>query len=142
MPKARTATPVTLSREQRRELERLWFIYGNYGPKQTPGNHGFIQGLLEHGVDLRPLFTKRTGKAEKPTAECEELVDAVLASQGGTEDEQARPGSGKGLSVVKSHAPEPLPGDPEVKALIEDMQRRQRLRREQSDAEDDTPDAA
>jgi hypothetical protein len=142
MPKARTATPVTLSRAQRKELERLWFIYGNYGPKQTPGNHGFIQGLLEHGVDLRPLFTKRTGKAEKPTAECEELVDAVLASEDAPDDELPPSRAGRGLSVVRSQVREPSPGDPEIEALIEDLKRSQRLLREQSEIDDDTPDAA
>jgi hypothetical protein len=143
MPKARIATPVTLSREQRRELERLWFIYGNYGPKQTPGNHSFIQGLLEHGVDLRPLFTKRTGKAERPTAECEHVVDAVLASsEDDTEETEAQHRPGKVLSVVKSIVQELQPVDKELEALIDDMQRRQRLMREQSEAEDDTPDAA
>lgn len=64
MPRSRKATPVTLTPEQRERLERLWFHYGNYGPRTTPGNHQFIQGLLEHGVDVRPLFTKRTPKSE------------------------------------------------------------------------------
>jgi hypothetical protein len=33
MAKRRIATPVTLTDAQRERLERLWFVYGNYGPK-------------------------------------------------------------------------------------------------------------
>jgi len=62
MAKRRKAAEVTLTRWQRERLERLWFYYGNYGPKTTPGNHGFIQGILEHGVDVRPLRSARTPK--------------------------------------------------------------------------------
>jgi hypothetical protein len=82
MAKRRKAKPVTLTDGQRDRLERLWFYYGNYGPQATPGNHQFIQGLLEHGLDLRPLQTKRTPKAERPTEECEAAVEAVLAAGG------------------------------------------------------------
>jgi hypothetical protein len=76
----RKATPVALTDPQRERLERLWFYYGNYGPAAAPGNHQFIQGLLEHGLDLRPLLTKRSPKSEKPTPECEQSVEAVLAA--------------------------------------------------------------
>lgn len=65
MPKVRKATSVTLTPEQREQLERLWFYYGNYGPRTTPGNHSFIQGLLEHAVDVRSLFTRRTRKGRQ-----------------------------------------------------------------------------
>jgi len=63
---------VRLTDYQRERLERLWFIYGNHGPKTTPGNHTFIQGFLEHGQDLRDLH------GWQPTAECVAPVDAVL----------------------------------------------------------------
>ena len=56
---------------QRRALERLWFIYGNHGPKTTPGNHQFIQGFLERGQDERDF--------NKVTPECLAAVDEVLA---------------------------------------------------------------
>src|SRR2546421_5388618 len=82
MARRRAAKPVTLTDSQRERLERLWFYYGNYGPKTSPGNHQFIQGLLEHGLDLRPLQTKRTPKSERPTEECEAAVEAVLAAGG------------------------------------------------------------
>lgn len=65
---------VEVTDEQRRRLERLWFIYGNHGPKTTPGNHSFIQGFLEHGQDLRHL------RGWRPTAECMAAVDAVMAA--------------------------------------------------------------
>src|SRR5215211_9004576 len=83
MAPRRKASPVILTHFQRERLERLWFYYGNYGPKMTPGNHQFIQGLLEHGLDLRPLQTKRTPKRDIPTAECVAAVEAVLSSNDG-----------------------------------------------------------
>ena len=61
---------VGLMEESRRQLERLWFVYGNYGPKTTPGNHQFIQGFLERGQDERDF--------NKVTPECLAAVDAVL----------------------------------------------------------------
>src|SRR5215218_1061977 len=82
MAKRRKPEPVTLTDIQRERLERLWFYYGNYGPQATPGNHQFIQGLLEHGLDLRPLLTRRSPKSERPTPECERAVEAVLAAGG------------------------------------------------------------
>ena len=89
MAKRREAAPVALTDEQRKRLERLWFYYGNYGPRTTPGNHQFIQGILEHGLDLRPLQTKRTPKSEGLTLECEAAVEAVLAASGGDAEEGA-----------------------------------------------------
>lgn len=53
MAKRRIAARVTLTDAQRERLERLWFVYGNYGPKTTPGNHQFIQCLPEHGIKER-----------------------------------------------------------------------------------------
>ena len=69
--KRRESRKVGVTEVQRRELERLWFIYGNYGPKTTPGNHQFIQGFLERGQDERDF--------NKVTPECLATVDEVLA---------------------------------------------------------------
>ena len=66
----REVRQVALTEESRRQLERLWFVYGNYGPKTTPGNHQFIQGFLERGQDERDF--------NDVTAECLAAVDAVL----------------------------------------------------------------
>jgi hypothetical protein len=82
MAKRRKAIPVALNAEQRDRLERLWFYFGNYGPKTTPGNHSFIQRLIENGIDERPLHNKRTPKSELPTPECEAAVEAVLELSG------------------------------------------------------------
>src|SRR5215207_5049669 len=118
MRKSRQATPVTLTEAQRERLEHLWFVYGNHGPKTTPGNHQFIQGLLEHGLDFRPLRTKRTAKRDVPTTECVAAVERVLASAGG---------GGEGATVRFGHlrlVPSPAGGrpalapDPELKMLI------------------------
>ena len=70
--KRREVKPVALTEESRSQLERLWFIYGNYGPRTTPGNHQFIQGFLERGQDERDF--------NKVTPECLAAVDAVLAA--------------------------------------------------------------
>jgi hypothetical protein len=129
MAKRRKAAPVTLTDAQRERLERLWFYYGNYGPQATPGNHQFIQGLLEHGLDLRPLLTKRSPKSERPTPECEHAVDAVLAAgDDGKADVDGRqsvlrlvPSPG---GVRKSLAP-----DQELKELLNDIRRRHLARR-------------
>lgn len=78
MPKRKKVILVTLTDEQRDRLERLWFYYGNYGPKTTSGNHSFIQRLLENGYDERPLYNKRTPKSEMPTSECVAAVEMIL----------------------------------------------------------------
>ena len=133
MPKVRKATPVIFSSEQREQLERLWFYYGNHGPQTTPGNHYFIQSLLEHGIDVCPLFTRRTRKADQPTPECEAAVDAVLAIKRGAEgapDSPAQGTPGTGLRVVSSNGQQPRPADPELKALLDDLKRRYRVMHE------------
>ncbi len=92
--RAMKPTPVTLTDEQRQRLERLWFYYGNYGPQTTPGNHQFIQRILEQGIDIRPLITKRSRKSEIPTPECEAAVERVLAMGNATEgDDELSDGS-------------------------------------------------
>lgn len=60
----------TLTPEQRRALERLWFRYGNHGPKHTDAGHKFIQAMLEGGTDERAFFG--------PPADLVTEVDAVL----------------------------------------------------------------
>lgn len=61
---------VELSPEQKEKLEKLWFIFGNHGPKTTMSNHRFIQCLLEDSKDYRKFF--------KPTKECLAEVDKIL----------------------------------------------------------------
>lgn len=123
MAERRIATRVTLTDAQRERLERLWFVYGNYGPKTTPGNHQVIQGLLEHGLDLRPLQTKRTAKRDRLTEECEAAVEAILSSNDGDRGEAERPAL---LRLV----PSPDAGrkivtpDPELKRMLDEMRRR------------------
>jgi hypothetical protein len=123
MAPRRKASPVTLSRYQRERLERLWFYYGNYGPQTTPGNHQFIQGLLEHGLDLRPLQTNRTPKRDIPTAVCVAAVEAVLSSNDAAGGEAASPAL---LRLVPSPAGErkTVTPDPELKRMLDEMRRR------------------
>lgn len=44
---------IVLTHEQKSELKRLWFIYGNEGEKSTLFNHKLIQGFVEHSEDRR-----------------------------------------------------------------------------------------
>jgi hypothetical protein len=123
MRKSRQATPVTITDTQRERLEHLWFVYGNHGPKATPGNHQFIQCLLEHGIDIRPLQTKRTAKRDVPTEECVAAIERVLTSADGDADEPSRFGR---LRLVPSPAggSQTFAPDPELKRLIDEMRRR------------------
>lgn len=142
MARRREATPVTLTDAQRGRLERLWFYYGNYGPRTTPGNHQFIQGLLEHGLDLRPLHTKRTPKSERPTPECEAAVEGVLAASGDDAEEgTSRPAY---LQLVPSPGAESKPGvpDPELKSLLDEMRRRHTSGRDRGGLDAGGKDAA
>jgi hypothetical protein len=142
MTKRRQERRVPITGEQRRRLERLWFYYGNYGPQSTPGNHGFIQGFLEHGIDTRCFRTRRTPKSEIPTAECEAAVDAVL----GMEGESISNDEGAGQSGLRAinNAPEPKRSDldPEMKAILDDMRRRYRVMHKRINSDSDTPEAA
>jgi len=141
MAKRRAAARVALTDAKRERLERLWFVYGNYGPKTTPGNHQFIQGLLEHGLDLRPLLTKRTPKRDCPTEECEAAVEAVLASPEGNEEGFTHRGP---LRLV------PSPGggrkaeaqDSELKRMLDEMRRRLSAGRDGGGLDSDGEDAA
>jgi hypothetical protein len=123
MAKRRAAARVAVTDAQRERLERLWFIYGNHGPKTTPGNHQFIQGLLEHGLDLRPLQTKRTAKRDIPTDECVAAVEAVMSSEDGGGEVGVRlrllkPVSSPG-NALKTGTP-----DPELRKMLDEMRRR------------------
>src|SRR5215213_11462111 len=123
MAKRRKAEPVTLTDAQRERLERLWFYYGNYGPQATPGNHQFIQGLLEHGLDLRPLQTKRTPKRDIPTGECVAAVEAVLSLTGGDEDGVTRSAPLRLVPTPAAERKKQTP-DPELKKMLDEMRRR------------------
>ncbi len=70
---------VHLTNTQRRRLEDLWFIYGNHGAKMNYQDHGFIQGFLEHGQDLRG----KRSPFYQPTPECVAAVERVLSEKGG-----------------------------------------------------------
>ena len=142
MAKRRTVTPVTLDAEQRERLERLWFYYGNYGPETTPGNHSFIQRLLENGIDERPLHTKRTPKSELPTPECEAAVEAVLAMKRGSRSGSGDENSG-GLRVISGDVePRRSEVDPEMKAMLDDIRRRYRSIQARPGDDGDAPEAA
>jgi hypothetical protein len=142
MAKRRKVTPVIITQEQRERLERLWFYYGNYGPKTTPANHSFIQRLLENGIDERSLHNKRTPKSDIPTPECERAVEAILSMRSEFEspDERVRASGLRVVSNAEEH--QSLNVDPEMKAILADMKRRYPVRHTRLECESDTPDAA
>ena len=135
MAKAREAARVTITDDQRSRLEDIWFVFGNRGSKRTPGNHTFIQMILEQGLDIRPLFTKRTRKAEMPTPECVSAVERILG-------QPHAPREWPSLRLVPTPAARRprLSLDPEVASMLESMKRpREGVT---PDLQDDTPDAA
>lgn len=79
-----------LSEEQRKQLNKLWFIYGNNGKKHSHSNHRFIQNLLTNGEDDRefylagPANMREKGYSEDKiqkdalTQECIDAVDKIL----------------------------------------------------------------
>jgi hypothetical protein len=142
MPKRRKVISVSLTGEQRERLERLWFYYGNYGPETTPGNHSFIQRLLENGADERPLRAKRTPKSELPAPECEAAVESIPAMRAGSRSGGGDENSG-GLRVISDvEEPRRSEVDPEMKAVLDDMRRRRRVMYERLEGDGDTPEAA
>ena len=124
MAQRRKATPVTLNDSQRERLERLWFVYGNYGSKTTPGNHQFIQCLLEHGIDIRPLQTRRTAKRDLPTGECVAAVEKVLSSKDGDGEGGRRPGLLRLVPPTAERREPPVKPDLELKGMLDEMRRR------------------
>ncbi len=134
MGKRREAVRVNLTPRQRRELERLWFAYGNYGPKTTKGNHSFIQGLLERGMDERPLRMK----GYIPTEECERAVERILRSEEQHEEDAEE---NHRLHLVHAEAKKPIVIDPEIKELMDEM-KQQRQQRARKDGNADGLDAA
>lgn len=139
----RKASPVTLTAEQRTRLERLWFIYGNYGPKSTPGNHSFIQRLIENAIDERPLNHKRTPKSQIPTPECEACVDQILSEPAHGSESDSRH-VGHTLHVVPPSGKEQAQPfiNPELQTILRDMNLCHPGARERLNSEDDSPDAA
>lgn len=64
---------VILTDEQRRQLRKLWFVFGNYGPGHTGANHRYLQELIEHDCDESYWFV--------PTADCAAAVEAVIKGE-------------------------------------------------------------
>lgn len=143
MAPRRKVIPITLTNDQREKLERLWFQYGNRGPRTTPGNHSFIQGLLEHGIDTRPL--KQRGYM--PTEECERAVERVLSGQQKPSNKDFGAAKAHRLTLIStpvSREPIKLSAekDNELKELIESLQEKRDYNAAQVNVEEDVPPAA
>jgi hypothetical protein len=146
MAPRRKVIPVTLTSAQREKLERLWFLYGNHGPKTTRGNHAFIQRLLQHGMDIRPLSLK----GYMPTAECEQTVEAVLSNNGKSAEEISGAAKEHKLKLISTPAQQhSLKGskasegkDSELKDLIRSLMKKGERNRSKPNQDDDMPPAA
>lgn len=62
---------------KRKELEKLWFIYGNNGKKHSHCNHRYIQNILEQGQDTEMFYKK--SKKNDLTQECVDAVKKVIS---------------------------------------------------------------
>ena len=95
---------------------------------------------MEHGLDLRPLQTKRTAKRDRPTEECEAAVEAILSSyDGGRDGERPAilrlvPSSDAGRKTVTP--------DPELRRMLDEMRRRLSVGRDRGDLGPGGKDAA
>lgn len=76
-----------LNAKQRIALKKLWFVYGNGGPKSTLLNHKYIQGLLEYNEDRKKDYLEgNVNMIEKGferdclTDECMIEVEKILNS--------------------------------------------------------------
>ena len=80
---------ITLTEEQRKALNKLWWIYGNSGKKCTLFNHKLIQGFVEAGEDRRNDYANTNKNIEEKygkeyaikngiTDECLEAVKTAL----------------------------------------------------------------
>jgi len=79
-----------LTENQHKQLNKLWFVYGNDGKKHSHNNHRFIQNLLSRGEDDRQFyldgeqnmrdkgFSETQIAAIRLTQECIDAVDNVL----------------------------------------------------------------
>ena len=141
MAKRRKLTTVIITAEQREGLEKLWFYFGNYGPKTTSGNHSFIQRLLEQGIDERSLHTKRTPKSELPTPECVVAVEAILRMKSGSGSSRGQD-TATGLRLISSSEKQGPTAAPEMETVFDNMRRRSSLVHRPLGEGDDTLDVA
>lgn len=70
---------VILTPSQRKQLEKLWFVYGNMGKKHSHHNHKFIQAFIEQEEDSREFYL--SSPRNDLTQECIEQVDKILGNE-------------------------------------------------------------
>ena len=79
-----------LTQKQKYDFERIWFIYGNSGPKSTTMNHKLVQGFYQYNenrieaykqgmINLVERFgedyAKKNGMTDECVAECEKILN-------------------------------------------------------------------
>jgi hypothetical protein len=75
---------IQLSEQQSKDLNALWFLYGNKGKLHTHHNHRFIQNLIEHGEDTEKFYrsaekslSQKAGLNWKEVSLSNDCVEAV-----------------------------------------------------------------
>ena len=83
---------LTLTEKQLKEFGRIWFIFGNDGPKCTLFNHKLVQGFYQYKENrikeyrqgnknmarnpgLGKEYVKRNGVTEECIAACQEILN-------------------------------------------------------------------
>lgn len=76
---------INLSKEQVKKLNRLWFIFGNSGKKETLFNHKYIQGFLEANEDRKEPYLQGIERLKERgisnmaiTQECIDEVEKIV----------------------------------------------------------------
>jgi hypothetical protein len=80
---AASSQRVIIDAEQQRQLEDLWFRFGNNRSEHTMGNHKFIQRLLDSDGLWEESFYK-------PTQACLDAVVAIVGRPQAERESEAR----------------------------------------------------
>lgn len=81
---------INLTEKQKKEFERIWFIFGNGGKKCTLFNHKLVQGFYEYNENRIEAYrdgnkniteqygeeyAKNNGVTEECISACEEILN-------------------------------------------------------------------
>ena len=64
-----------LTIDQRKLINRSWFVFGNYGKKHNDSDHKFIQFIVENRIEECPAFEDLISE------ECKEFVTLLMADE-------------------------------------------------------------
>ena len=67
---------MNLTLNQKKELSKIWFVYGNNGKKHSHCNHRYIQNLIQSDEDT--LYFYLQSPKHDTTLECIEKVAHII----------------------------------------------------------------